>query len=107
MKLKDWTGLIDKHPLQARAIVKKFVPGRFVFTPILGGSGGRPRYEVTATANPSVILGTVIPALLPPATGPRGSGIGGANSVVTPAGFEPAFTVRHALSQFDPLVKRC
>jgi hypothetical protein len=32
---------------------------------------GRPRYEVTATANPALILGTVVPALVPPATGPR------------------------------------
>jgi hypothetical protein len=86
LKLKDWTGLIHKHPLQARAIVKKFVPGRFVFTPVLGGSGTRPRYEVTATANATLILGAVVPALLPPATGPRAPGIGASHVGGDPGG---------------------
>ena len=50
------------------------MPGRFVFTPVRAGSAKLPRYEVTATANPSLILGAVLLALVPPATGPRESG---------------------------------
>jgi len=42
---RDWAGLLARHPLQARAIVKKFVQGRFRFEP-----AGR-FYSVTATAS--------------------------------------------------------
>ena len=66
---RDWAGLLARHPLQARAIVRKFIQGRFVFRPIT--SGKRPRYEVTATASTSLIVGSVIPALLPPKALPR------------------------------------
>jgi hypothetical protein len=44
--------------------LKKFVTGRFVFKPVVGS--GRPRYAVTATASTRLILGAVVPALLPP-----------------------------------------
>ena len=60
------------HPLQARAILKKFVTGRFVFKPVVGS--GRPRYEVTATASTRLILGAVVPALLPPRAPLRSDG---------------------------------
>ena len=68
---RDWAGLLARHPLQARAIVKKFVVGRFVFRPVVGD--GRARYEISATASTNLILAAVVPALnVPPPRGPEG-----------------------------------
>ena len=62
---RDWAGLLARHPLQARTIVKKFVQGRFRFEP-KGQS-----YKITATASTALIVGAVVPALLPPSRGPE------------------------------------
>ena len=40
------------------------VEGKTIFKPVIGS--GRPRYEVTATASTRLILGAVVPSLLPP-----------------------------------------
>ena len=60
---RDWAGLLARHPLQARTIVKKFVQGRFRFEP----QGHA--YKITATASTALIVGAVVPALLPPSRG--------------------------------------
>jgi hypothetical protein len=44
------------------------------------------RETTSATANPSLILGAVVPALLPPVTGTRGSGLGASQVGGDPGG---------------------
>jgi site-specific DNA recombinase len=61
--MRDWAGLLARHPLQARTIVKKFVQGRFRFEP----QGHA--YQITATASTALIVGGVVPALLSPSRG--------------------------------------
>ncbi len=86
---RDWAGLLARHALQARPIVKKFVAGRFVFKPVVGL--GRPRYEVTATASTPLILGAVVPALLRRASGPTArSQVGGGPKGTLPTWLRPS-----------------
>ena len=76
-QLAEWRGLLAE-PTQARAVLKALLDGgRFTFRPLKSGG-----CEITAALTYTSALARA-----------------GANSVVAPTGFEPVFTVRHALPQ--------
>jgi len=87
--LDDWRGLLRRQPVQARQILRKLVAGRLIFTPRIDEQGRHYEFGGHGT------LGQVL------------TGAFHARAMVTPAGFEPAFPVRHALSSQRRAVKRC
>ncbi len=78
-RLANWRTMLRREIPEAREILRNLIVGRIVFTP-------RPKarvYEFSGQGS----FGRLLAGNTRP------------DSVVTPAGFEPAFKVRHALSQ--------
>ena len=73
VKLDEWRAVLRKHVPQARQVLKKLLAGPLVFT--AHGEGGKRYYEFPAT----IAIGRII------------GGLACANTVASPAGFEPAF----------------
>lgn len=76
----DWTGLLGRHPQQARSILSKLLMGRLVFTlrldPVAGDA-----YHFAGEGRLDPLLDVIT---LP----------GQHNALVTPAGFEPVFHLK-------------
>jgi site-specific DNA recombinase len=56
-RLTDWQGLLERHPAQARQILRKLLVGRLVFTPRTDASGAY--YEFTGEASYGKLLAGV------------------------------------------------
>jgi len=80
--LKDWRGLDAKHVQATRQLLRKLLQTRITFAPDLTAGPGIIRFTGEGTLAP---LAGMLPI-------PRVQGL------VAPTGFEPVFTVRHALS---------
>src|SRR3989441_5431363 len=92
--LENWRDMARQGVAEARRLLRAVLVGRFVFTPVTPppglpprkGPGRKPRliYELKGEASLSGLIAGLICA----------------SSVVAPTGFEPVFSVRHALCQF-------
>ena len=81
-RLADWRGLLQRHPSEARQILRKLLLGRLVFTP--EERDGRRFYQFTGQMTLGRLLaGDVLSTL--------------SKTVVTPAGFEPAISTLKGL----------
>jgi hypothetical protein len=58
----DWGGLLKRHPLQARSIVKKLISGKFKFEPHIEPE--RRFYRITGNLSTAHLVGAVVPGLL-------------------------------------------
>lgn len=76
-RLADWRALLQRHPREARQILRKLLVGRLVFSPETNETGRFYRFTGQATLG-RLLAGEVLSKL--------------SISVVTPAGFEPAIS---------------
>ena len=75
---RDWLGLIQKHPQQARQGLRKLLEGRLLFTPAVDGTA----VEFSGQGRLDPVLAGVIEAW---------NGLGLPKVGVSPTGFEPVF----------------
>jgi len=101
----DLKALLARRVPQTRQMLRKLLLDRILVDPITAGD--RPGYRVSGSLNLGQLLEAVnaevyqaVTAVLPTATA-------NSETVVAPTGFEPVFTVRHALSKLRRPLARC
>jgi hypothetical protein len=77
-RLQNWKGVLRRQTAEARPLLGRLLEGRLTFTP----HDAERLYTFSGLASLGGLITGAVPSL----------------AMVTPAGFEPAFTVRHALS---------
>jgi site-specific DNA recombinase len=66
LKLKDFSGLIGRHPAQAKTIIRKFLAGPLIFTPGTARDGAA-KITITGEATGGLLLSAALAALVPSA----------------------------------------
>ena len=92
-RVADIRALLSRHTTQARQMLRKLLVGKIALDPVAQGRERDYRFR-GALSIERLLTGEALQ------TGTR-------EASVTPAGFEPALAVRHALSQQRLDVRRC
>ena len=88
-RLCDWQSLVGRHVADARRILRSLLEGRIAFTP--RSAGDETWYEFAGQASLARVL----------------TGVVSTKGLVAPTGFEPVFTVRHALAVTHCGLRKC